>query len=148
MNEKDIADFKDKILKCISNRNSLTVSETSEITGIDFDTVFSLTSELAKADLISSLNATSRAGTEKILSITPEGRHFQKVNSYSRIFEQNLLEKKEAKRKTSRDWLVQIVSVIVALIGLAWGIYKDLQSDKKDHKIEQLEKEITRLKNN
>ncbi|WP_205503992.1 hypothetical protein [Rufibacter psychrotolerans] len=148
MTEKDLADSKDKILECISNKNSLTVSAISEMTGIQFDTVFSLTGELTKADLISSLNATSKAGTEKILTITPEGRHFKKVNSYAKLYEQNLLEKKEAKKKTRRDWLVQVISVTVALVGLAWGIYKDLQSDKKDQKIEQLEKEIKRLKNN
>lgn len=148
MTEKEIAYSKDKILECIANsQKSLTVTEISEKTGIHFDTVFSLTNDLTKSDLIDSSDATTRAGTEKILTITPKGRHFLKVDSYSNIYDQNLLEKKEAKKKTRRDWLVQIISVIVALIGLVWGIYKDLQSDKKAQQIEQLEKEIKRLKN-
>ncbi|MCR5888706.1 hypothetical protein LRS06_13195 [Hymenobacter sp. J193] len=143
MNSEEVAFWKDRILKhIVESGKSLNVTEISIKINLDFDAVFVLTSELSELKLISFIDATSRSGIEKIVTIRPEGRFFFENNSFLATYKEDIIEKRKAKNKLRREWLVQIISILVALIGVLWGIYKDVQSDRKDQQIRMLEKKI------
>ena len=150
MTSDQTTSYKDEILQCLADsKRDLSVNQISESTSIPFDTVFALTNSMADDGNLNSIDTTTKDGSDKLLSIKPEGRHFLSLGGYSESFRsETVRQRKMRNRITSADVIKIALAIIFGVSAgiLGWLKYLDDQTIKQQQKeIQELKSQIHRL---
>ena len=146
MEEKYKAKLKDLILQNISEKRTY-VSRISEELNVDFDTVWSLCSEISRDGYINEREQITKNTRYKAVEITPDGKLFYNSSSYSCLYRGILLKKTQSYMVKIKDTTFKIITIIIMASSVIAVVYFGLKNNSKDKEIERLKKQIELLQN-
>jgi hypothetical protein len=106
---------------------------------VDRDEMFRIVRIVEATGLVKSNDQDFCGGIDLGLRLKDEGINILKEHgSYSSYLNYLRRENERQNKRTKREFIINVSAIIVGVIGLGWGILKDIQSSKDEAKIEKL----------
>jgi DNA-binding PadR family transcriptional regulator len=143
--DREKAKLKDSILTVLI-QGEMSCEDISSRINSDFETIWTLSSDLYNDGYLSQRDASSKSGKSKYLTLTPEGKYFLKTSSYSSLFlEQQKSQNKEQIKKNTYRAISNIYKLATICLGVISAIFTYTKFFVDDIKIDSQKTEIEKI---